>query len=247
LSGKPTERWAEILIKLCSNAQNNIGVRKVSSSDLRGDVNPKVVTIDGSSSTSLDNKSQNSTWDAKARRTYSCALSGLKRCEYRGVQAYFLTLTSAPHVGNHAKHFDLLVKRVRRELGYGFEYMKVFTTEGNGVFHVLFFDAFEGWAFDAIHAYFSCLWQELHKSPIVWCSPVLLTKKVCSYVVQYAASQKGFVRKSCSKNWIFPAYRSVFIGLIKKFGFKRALLKWDSLLRYYVASNTTVQTSLLKG
>lgn len=198
-------------------------------------------------SSSLDNKPQSTTWNKKHKRTYSCALSGLKRCEYLNLQPYFLTLTTSPFCRTPlARDFDLFVKRIRRELGYKFEYMKVETSEGNGVIHAIFHSAFDGWEYGAIHAYISCLWNELHSSPIVWCSPVLFPKRVASYIVQYVAGQTRYVRKSCSKNWIFKGYRKKFLELIKKLGFKKALIYWDALLKMH-SGITTVGSTLTES
>jgi len=197
---------------------------------------------------SLDNNQQNSTWSSKARRLYGACKSGMKRANALGFEVFFLTLTSAPNSRDHAKHFDLLVKRVRRELNFNFRYIKVFTLEGNGVFHVLFYDAFEGWDYDAIHAYFSCLWNELHYSPIVWCTTCkphwqwsirfkkhyfLNGNRICSYITQYMSKQKGFVRSSMSTDWIFKGWRKKFLGLIAKHGFKRALTIWGCIVCYF--------------
>jgi len=195
--------------------------------------------------TSLDNNPQSSTWSKKLKRAYCCALSGLNRCIALKRDAYFLTLTSAPGKGSQLAHsWDLLVKRVRRELNYKFEFMKVETSEGNGVIHAIFHSAFAGWQYDAILAYFSCLWQELHGSFIVWCSPVVVPKRVASYVVQYLSSQHGFLRRSCSRFWIFPHWRSIMLGLIRTLGFSLGLSKFRSYLSFYHPSSTSFQYSL---
>jgi len=160
---------------------------------------------------------------AKIGRVFSCALSGLRRAEFRTKDCYFLTLTSCKGATDIGKHWDLLVKRVRREMRYPFQYMKVETEEGNGVIHAIFHSAFEGCSYDAIHAYFSCLWQELHNSPIVWCSKVSNSRKVAGYMCQYVSGQSKLIRSSCSVNWIFPKYREKFLNLIKKMGSAKLL------------------------
>lgn len=192
----------------------------------------------------------NSDLSKKQKRVYASALSGVKRAMGRRKNVFFLTLTSAVGSGNKlAVHWDLLVKRIRRELNYKFEYMKVETSEGNGVIHALFHSAFDGWKYDAIHAYLSVLWQELHNSPIVWCTSVghSVRSKICGYMMQYVSKQTGFLRQSCSLNWIFKGWRKKMIDLIKKFGFIEGIKVWNSVLRFFsgqvVSSQIILNTS----
>lgn len=188
---------------------------------------------------SLDNITRNSTWknatwgtsrERKRKRLFGCALSGLSRCEAQKKDAYFLTLTSAPGAKDIGKHWDLLVKRIRRELGFKFEYIKVETSEGNGVIHAIYHSAFNGWQFDEIHAYLSCLWQELHDSPIVWNSYVANKFKVAGYICQYMANQDGFLRRSMSNGWVWRGFRKVMLSLIHQHGFKEGIKRWNSVL-----------------
>lgn len=151
-------------------------------------------------------------------------------------------------------------------MGFEFQYMKVETSEGNGVIHALFHSAFSKdsgltvWVkdaktdeyqltdkyYDAIHAYFSCLWKELHQSPIVWCSVVdqtqvwsrkakkwitLTKKRVSRYIVQYTVKQKGFLRRANSFGWIFRGWRKRFLQYIDTHGFKKGIQKWSLAIR----------------
>lgn len=184
---------------------------------------------------------QISTWSKKEKRTYSCAINGLRRCLFKKIPVFFLTLTSAPHQGsNLALNWELLVKRIRRTLKMAFHYMKVETSEGNGVLHVLFHGAFQGWEYRNVHAWFSKTWGELHKSPVVWCTNVRYdnTKRIAGYMVQYVSSQKGFLRKSQSRDWIFAGWRSKFLGLISTYGFSKGLSLWSPYLLHYTPSQS---------
>lgn len=201
--------------------------------------------------TSLDSKQQFSSWsasqtssgwswDKKQKRAFHCGLSGLKRCWYQKKMAFFLTLTSSPK-SSHLDlrhHWDLLVQRIRKVLKFKFEYLKVETYEGYGVIHCLFHSAFEGWRYKNIHEWFSKVWFELHGARIVWCTVVgssfsgrsYSMRKCAAYLCQYMGGQRGFFRRSTSKGWIFPKYRSVFLSLVNRLGFKFGLQAWEKLL-----------------
>jgi len=57
-------------------------------------------------------------------------------------------------------------------------------------------------------------------------------KKVISYQMkQYLYNQDSFIRFSCSRHWLFPGYRKVWIKLVKTYGFRNALEKWNGLIQ----------------
>lgn len=227
LNGSPLERWAENIKELSEIARQTNPPSSSSSS---------LDSYEQTSLTSIRPKSHNS-WDKKQKRAFHCGLSGLKRCQYKNKVAFFLTLTSSPKT-NHIdlrRDWDILVKRIRQQLKFKFEYIKVETFEGYGVIHALYHSAFEGWKYADIHAWFSKNWTEIHQANIVWNTVVdnkskFSMKKCASYLCQYMSNQKGFYRRSTSQHWLFPAYRKQFLGLIQKHGFRVALLAWENLL-----------------
>ena len=142
--GKPKEKWSEDLEKLTArsspqhvSAENIVLTKK----GIQTSIRPP----------SLDNITQNSpcittqkTFSRKQGRIYSKAITGLNRCEAMQKPTFFLTLTSSLKSKSNelGKHWQSLVQRVRREMHYTFEYMKVETSEGHGVIHALFHSAF---------------------------------------------------------------------------------------------------------
>ena len=145
-----------------------------------------------------------SPYSVKQKRAYHRFLSGLERSNFCGERVRFLTLTTSKD-GSYAdlnRHFLALVKRLRRKFG-SFEYCKIKTNEGNGVLHVVFWDAFDGWRYGCIHAYLSVLWMELHESPNVWCRALFGGfKRMANYVVcHYVAGQSLIKRLSWSWGW----------------------------------------------
>ena len=207
------------------------------------------------SPSSLDSITQNSPWTKKSKRIYGACMTGIARACTLKKTTFFLTLTSAPKSPSNRinRNWQSLVQRVRRELNFKFEYLKVETSEGNGVIHALFHSAFsEGLTvetstetdvnhnpinfkpashtYEAIHAYFSTLWQELHKAPIVWCSVVQTAKKTAGYMTQYISTQGGYLRKSASLNWIFQGWRKKMLDNIRLFGFQIGINRWKSII-----------------
>jgi len=256
-SGKLKEYWSEDLERVRAIA---IDFHK------RHSITAENIVIKKEGTPSLDTNTHISTWNKKLKRVFSCTITGLNRAQALGKTSFFLTLTTSKECRSDIGHdWDLLVKRVRREMGFDFQYMKVETSEGNGVVHALFHDAFSekdffevsvlnektgvfektNKTFDAIHAYFSCLWNELHKSPIVWCSVVGSTrfwskklgkfiymdkKRVARYICQYTARQQGFLRRSSSVNWIFKGWRKRFLKVIVDFGFVCGIQRWRNMI-----------------
>lgn len=177
------------------------------------------------------------TWDKKQKRTYMKALSGVKKYLYQEKFIAHLTLTSSNEATNIRKHWDNLVKRVRRELDHQFQYIKVETNEGNGVIHaiIILHKHFNKYEYPTMHAYFSTLWNELHKSPNVWVSinnkkTNKSMRKLCGYIInQYVAGQ-NFIRMSKSLNWCFRGFLTKFKELLKEHGFKKTIKLWNFIL-----------------
>ena len=254
--GKPKEKWSEDLEKRTANssphdvsAENIVLTKK----GIQTSILPPSLDINAQNSPCKDTKTP---FSKKQKRIYSKARTGLTRCEALGQKPFFLTLTSAPKSESNKinSHWQSVVQRVRREMNFQFEYMKVETSEGNGVIHALFHSAFiEGFkvevstetdekynpinfrrindTYNAIHAYFSTLWEELHGAFIVWCSPVLKNKKVAGYMTQYVSNQTGYLRSSQSLKWIWSGWRKRMLGLIKAFGFTLGISIWNMILK----------------
>jgi hypothetical protein len=189
-------------------------------------------------------------WSKKQKRAFSCAFSGLKKCFYNRKAAFFLTLTSSP-LTNHLdlrRDWEVLVKRIKR-LFPDFQYIKVETFEGYGVIHALYHSAFKGWLYRDIHAWLSKNWFEVHKAFIVWNTLVgskvngyhFSMKRCAAYLCQYMGCQHGFFRRSTSKDWLFPRYRAVFLGLINKLGYKEGLQSWEFLLMNGLKVDSSIQ------
>ena len=187
---------------------------------------PRVSQLVLESPFSLDTSKQFSTWSVKQRRCYGRLRSGVDRALALGKFGFHLALTSAPGAGALNKAWDLLVKRVRRELNFSFEFCKVETSEGNGVIHaVCISDGFRDWSYDGIHAYFSCLWAELHDSPNVWVS-VLRTVGVVRYITSHYIAGHDFVRMSHSVGWVFRGFVKKMRWFVKEYGFRLGIQYW---------------------
>lgn len=168
--------------------------------------------------------------------------AGVERADIMGDRLFFLTLTSSLKRGIKflAVDWDLLVKRVRRELRFKFEFFKIITCEGNGVIHAIFrcsktdFSLYQGWSYEAIHAYFSCLWNELHFAPIVWVTECYKIggnyKKLVRYLVSQYVIRQSFLHLGYSGGWCFKGFVKRFKDLIHRLGFKMALVAWRFLL-----------------
>jgi len=207
---------------------------------------------------SLDKNGQNCTsvgeWDRKRRRCYQRILSGIKR--HRGELLRFLTLTSSNEARRGiGEDFRVLKERIRRLTPYRlikegyltwgelkkfypnknlherirFEYLKIETSEGNGVLHVLYYGDYipQMWLSDQ--------WEEIHQSPIVDIRAVRSKegdkKRLAEYCVnQYCAGQDEFIRYSWSWGWCFKGFVRVWKKLVDEYGLKRAIGLWDVLL-----------------
>lgn len=201
-----------------------------------------------SPSTSLDRYLQNSPlkkgfkpkveWSKKQRRAFQRILSGLKRSHYMGQPIRFMTLTSADRSRWHLmnRDFQVLKQRIKRKYGV-FEYHKIRTNEGNGVFHILYRGCY------IPQQWLSNQWREIHNSSIV---DIRLFreggKRLARYLsAQYVAGQ-SFIRMSWSWRWVCKAFVTVWHGLISMYGYCEALRRWDLFLSSY--SNPSLLVSL---
>jgi len=99
-----------------------------------------------------------------------------------------------------------------------------------GVLHIVF--AGDHWPIK----YLRDRWVKIHNAPQMVIRHIPKNdedeqKRVISYQMkQYLYNQDAYIRFSCSRNWLFPGYREVWLELIEKFGFEHAKKLWDGLL-----------------
>jgi len=191
----------------------------------------------------------------KKGRYYHCLVSGMKW--HAGDDLYFLTLTSSPQSPDIYPSFHRLtidMSRVtpswlidRDYMSYSeairwyptdkwdtplkFDYIKQHTSEGHGVLHIIF--AGDHWPV----SFFRKRWIVIHKATqlvirYIPSNDEIARKKVVSYQMkQYLYNQDAFIRYSCSRHWLFPGYRKVWVGMIETYGFENALVKWGEMLQ----------------
>ncbi|HDS59519.1 MAG TPA: hypothetical protein ENN54_04415 [Thermoplasmatales archaeon] len=168
-----------------------------------------------------------STFSPKQKRAYHRIMTGLYVAERQGCRVMFLTLTSSPRSPSFSRQNDSFRKlkqsiqrltplKLLRD-GYirpadlrrhypdlalneplMFEYFKVHTNEGHGVFHVLYKGYF------IPRRWLKAKWEELHNAWNVNIQRCWKSKKrVAGYIAgQYLAGQdSSFTRYSKSKGW----------------------------------------------
>lgn len=138
------------------------------------------------------------TVDYKRARYYHRFASGSKLAALQGHQLRFLTLTSTDKARYYdlPRDIDVFIKRVRRR--YKFEYCKIQTNEGNGVFHILY----KG---DYIpKSWIKRNWYDIHDSYIIKIEKPRTNKGLTSYLVNhYLSNQKcDYTRLSWSRGWL---------------------------------------------
>ena len=117
------------------------------------------------------------------------------------------------------------------------EYLAVKTTEGNGVIHALIVGDYipQKWLSDT--------WKAIHKA---WSVDIRAPSgdnghvRIARYILaQYVKGQSAIERVNCSKNWIYPGWRSDLKQLIKdkkretaddKKGFEEGINLWTRLM-----------------
>lgn len=179
-------------------------------------------------------------------------LSGFIYHNSRGNSIRFITLTSSIGSADIQRHFRTLQKRIKRltplklvqsgyinynslhyyypncKLGqhFDFEYLKVRTSEGNGVLHIVFkgeYIPFE-WLCDQ--------WDDIHNSPITDIKIVKKNKKMARYLVtQYMSGQDMFIRYSWSWGWVYRG----FVGM------------WKFFIKYYHGNHIEMWNLHLTG
>jgi len=170
-------------------------------------------------------------WSSKQRRAYHRIMSGYKFTQYMGGHLRFMTLTTSNDGRSHdlKQDFNTLVKRIRRRYGL-FEYVRVRTSEGNGVLHVLFRGCY------IPHRWLQEQWEDIHVS---WNVDIRDTRRYhCSYVVnQYLCGQSSFIRYSMTQSWVEHGFVSVWEAFRKWYYDDRFIL-WDDWLHAHARAYT---------
>ena len=139
-------------------------------------------------------------WSPKQRRAYHRIMSGYKMSQFCNDKLRFMTLTTSNQgrENNLRKDFIVLVKRIRRRYRR-FEYVRVRTSEGNGVLHILYRGSY------IPRAWLKEQWEDIHQS---WNVDIRDTRRYhCSYVInQYLCGQSSFVRYSMTQKWVFKGF-----------------------------------------
>lgn len=197
-----------------------------------------------------------SSWSRTQRRRYSTMISWMRQAEGRGLQLFRVDLTSA--VAGSARsltvHLKELLRRVKRVYGYDIEFLKVQTSEGHGVLHMV-------WAINQQRAayipqsWLSNEWLKIHGAKIVYIKRITWrnsSKRISRYFIsQYFAGQSAIVRMSYSWWHLKYSIRKTFSYLRREFlgikdysspwnrgstppmmTFKEFLSVWDDFLQY---------------
>jgi hypothetical protein len=167
----------------------------------------------------------------KRKNAFQTILSGIKK--HKGERMRFLTLTSKEPNQEMYEHWQAFVKRIRRVYGT-FEFFAAWTSEGNGVIHVLFFGSYM--ERDTLSEW----WSELHAGS--WDVDIRSTlhdidgesvKRLAGYcVAQYVGSQSMLIRSSYSKGWVYRGFKKDWRAICKHYDYDipAAIDAWDRWL-----------------
>jgi hypothetical protein len=139
----------------------------------------------------------------KRSRLYQRLISGIQFARYRNEKIRFMTLTSSPDSDPSQinRHFENLVKRIRRKFGRNsFEYCKIRTPEGQGgVIHCLFRGVYipQSWLSDN--------WNIIHKASIVDIREMYGERGIASYLMGYLGHHSEY-HMGFSRRWVFPGF-----------------------------------------
>jgi len=137
-------------------------------------------------------------WSRQQCKVYNRVRQGL--AVHRDDRIRFMTLTSPNQGEDMAYHWQKLYQRIRRAFGRDFEYLAVYTTEGNGVIHVIYAGRFipYGWL--------KKNWLDLHGAWSVNIQDLGTVESryaVSRYMVQrYMTGQDKMTRFSYSRGWL---------------------------------------------
>jgi hypothetical protein len=173
-------------------------------------------------------------WNTKQRRTFQRILSGLKRASNERKRIRIITLTSPPGhprtvAGGKllAIRFQILRKRIIRKWGCSFEYLRVRTSEGFGVLHIIYKGAY------IPHSWLKNQWSDIHGAEIVFIQALYGQKRLARYLVsQYVAGHHTFMRTSWSWNWVFRGFVGLWYRVRRNsVDMLSAIREWDIILR----------------
>jgi len=159
--------------------------------------------------------SKYSCWTPKQKRCFSrLRLVFLHNFFYKKQKVRFLTLTSAPGSPDVHDSFRKLIKRLRYLYG-SFEYFAVRTSEGYGVYHIVFTGCY------VPKKVLRGMWYDIHGAYMVNVQWVRGTPmNVSRYLVnQYMSGQYGFERYSWSWHLVFSGFVSCWRKLLFLTGF----------------------------
>ena len=174
-------------------------------------------------------KSKGGQFSKKQKRTYGKILMGFKRATALNQRVRFMTLTSAPNTNfkdiGHA--FQVLKQRITRKFSK-MDYIKVTTSEGYGVIHVLYRGPY------IPQSWLSNNWKDIWGSEIVDIRLIKeATGRMASYLAaQYVAGQDLYIRTSESWTWVYKRSTGIFKYILNTFGFKNGLKAWNDILSY---------------
>ena len=188
-----------------------------------------------------------------------CITSGFEYWISKGYENNFYWLTLSSPVGSRPiqeswNQFKFEVRRLTtrklvkdgyiKQLGktpdkrFLFEYFVCFTSEGNGVAHIIFVG-------DKLPVeWIRTAWNRIHGQSanydgnvqirIEWIRPSQTDRdKLSKYVLgQYVANQKGYIRHTCSRNWIYQGYRNDWLALCSQYDydFEKIGAEWHTFL-----------------
>jgi len=149
----------------------------------------------------LKNKRRDQARSRKRARLFQRLMSGIQFAQYRGERLRFMTLTSStesnPDLLN--RHFEILVKRIRRKFG-PFEYCKIRTPEGQGgVIHCCFRGSF------IPQKWLSVQWEEIHGAKIADIRLMYGDRGIASYLMGYLGHHSDY-HMGFSRHWVFPGF-----------------------------------------
>jgi hypothetical protein len=187
----------------------------------------------------------------KKGRLFQRMMSGIR---WHGNDHYlrFMTLTSADDSPKPGQSWQKMIQRIRRlsparlvKMGYlnskqihhyypnkpvneplKFEYLRVETSEGNGVLHIPYFGDY------IPHEWLKDTWLKIHGAWNVSLSakPVNSAKKLAGYLLnQEICGQDQLIgNTSWAHPWVFLGFVSKWKLLIENYGYEPALLAWDN-------------------
>jgi len=149
----------------------------------------------------IKNKKREKARSRKRGRLYNRLMSGIQFAKYKCRKLRFMTLTSStksnPRLLN--RHFEVLIKRIRRKFGE-FEYCKIRTKEGQGgVIHCCFRGRFipQKWLSDT--------WDEIHGAKIADIRLMYGDRGIASYLMGYLGHHSDY-HMGFSRHWVFPGF-----------------------------------------